>query len=79
MSETDLQKGLYPKYQVTRIYDPEGKHKDCRYFVLDPEHDPIARFALRAYMVMAKHRGYGSLARDLAAWLREVRVHAKGS
>lgn len=78
MNETDFQKGLYPKYEVKRISDPEGKHDNCRYFVLDPVHDPLARFALRAYMVMAKHRGYGSLARDLAAWLREVRVNAKG-
>ena len=43
-------KGLYPKFQVTRTDgDPTGKHANCRYFVLDPEHDPAARLAVITY------------------------------
>jgi hypothetical protein len=34
--------GLLPKYTVTRNNDPVGKHDDCKFFVLDPTHDPLA-------------------------------------
>lgn len=61
--------GLMHKYDVQRVNDPAGKHDDCRYFVLDPQHDPIARHALRAYAIRARIRGYRALADDLFEWL----------
>lgn len=41
--------GLTARYRVEKINDRAGKHSECRFFVLDPQHDPIARVALRAY------------------------------
>lgn len=45
----DKQRGLYRKYHVERVNDPDGKHRDCEYFVLDLVHDKFAAAALRAY------------------------------
>lgn len=45
--------GLFRKFKVERTLDPEGKHDGCRYFVLDPQHDPIAREVLRSYAEIA--------------------------
>ena len=39
---------LYAKFQVERT-DRSPRHPDCRYFVLDFDHDPHAAPALRAY------------------------------
>lgn len=64
--------GLEARYEAKKINDPEGKHDDCAYFVLDPQHDPGARFALRAYKVWAGRHGYDRLALDLEKWLDEV-------
>lgn len=72
MSDDDRERGLYAKYQVTRLDDPEGKHADCRYFVLDPEHDPLARRPLRMYQTSARARGYTLLANDLREWLTDI-------
>lgn len=69
-----LEAGLEPRYEVKKIRDPEGKHDRCRYFVLDPQHDPIARVALQVYSELAEKAGHGSLAIDLNAWLAEVGV-----
>lgn len=41
--------GLEQRYRVEKINDLAGKHDRCRYFVLDPQHDPAAREALRTY------------------------------
>lgn len=44
--------GLYRKYIVERVDGstaPGGKHENCRYFVLDLDHDPHARGALWEY------------------------------
>lgn len=68
MSETT---GLEARYEVKKINDPAGKHDYCRYFVLDPEHDPGARVALRAYQAWASEAGYGALAEDLNSWLAD--------
>jgi hypothetical protein len=68
----DRKRGLYPKYQVERINDPVAKHAGCRYFVLDPQHDPIARDALALYAARAERDGYRELARDLHKWLQSV-------
>lgn len=73
MSETpagrvpDQQRGLYGKYLVRRVSDPAGKHDLCRYFVLDPQHDPHATAALRAYAASAA-QDFPMLAADLTAW-----------
>lgn len=68
----DDDRGLYDKYRVERMDDPSGKHAGCRYFVLDPEHDPVARLALYRYAdVLMKTRG-GALGPDLLNWLNNL-------
>lgn len=64
--------GLERRYHVERLNDTEGKHADCRFFVLDPQHDPIAREALKTYAQHAYAKGYVTLHDDLFAWLRDV-------
>lgn len=56
--------GLYRKYDVRRLNDPDGKHAQCNYFVLDLDHDPHAKAALRAYARSCR-RKYPNLADDL--------------
>ena len=46
------QDGLYNKFRVERIDGSSaigGKHRNCRYFVLDLDHDPHAAPAIAAY------------------------------
>lgn len=57
---------------MTLNNDPEGKHEECRYFVLDPQHDPIARRMLFDYARIAGDRGYPVLAEKLRAWVPEA-------
>lgn len=64
--------GLEDRYSVKKRNDKTGKHDGCSYFVLDPQHDSSARFALRAYAVSAEHRGNTELADDIKKWLSEV-------
>lgn len=48
----DEQQGLFRKFDVRRTdgsSEPGGKHEGCEYFVLDLDHDPLARVALQAY------------------------------
>lgn len=45
----DGEQGLYRKYDVQRLNDPNGKHTNCIYFVLDLNHDKHAVAALEAY------------------------------
>lgn len=62
--------GLESRYRVEKVNDPTGKHDDCRYFVLDPQHDPVARAALRAY---ADAPGTSDdLRADLMSWLDDI-------
>lgn len=65
--------GLYQKFDVSRT-DPESeaRHQGCRYFVLDVDHDPYAKAALRdyAYSCMAEHP---DLADDLFTLIDEPR------
>jgi hypothetical protein len=61
-------RGLEDRYRVAKVNDPTGKHDDCRYFVLDPQHDPFAVAALRAY---AREAG-GALAADITMWLHSL-------
>lgn len=69
LEEHEKEEGLTIRYEVTRLGDEAGKHDECRYFVLDPKHDPIARIALRAYAQEAAVRGYQPLANDLFDWI----------
>lgn len=61
--------GLEARYHVKRVGDAMGKHDACRYFVLDPQHDATARFALECY---AQETPNAELSRDLRAWLAEL-------
>jgi hypothetical protein len=63
--------GLIAKYRVERLNDATGKHDDCRYFVLDPLHDPIARVALAAYASAALDT-HPFLTADLRRWLSDL-------
>ena len=71
--ETD-ERGLLAKYRVEKINDPAGKHDACRYFVLDPQHDPIAREALNYY---AGRCPSAALRRDLRDWLDGIGTPAQ--
>lgn len=61
--------GIIPKYRVERINDIKGKHSLCSVFVLDPQHDPLARDALLCYAEQARDAGYEVLAADLEEWV----------
>lgn len=67
---SDEVRGLYRKYEVTRLHDPTGKHDDCEYYVLDWVHDPFTLPAMAAYADACAEK-YPNLARDL-----RTRVHA---
>ena len=64
--------GLVRKYDVKRVDDPAGKHDDCRYFVLDPRHDAVARSALWHYATGVRLDGNEDLYRDLTDWLTDL-------
>lgn len=66
---SDKDRGVYRKYHVERVDDPKGKHADCTYFVLDPQHDPIAQYAMLAYAAEADEQGYDLLAMELRDWV----------
>lgn len=64
----DHDRGLYDKYRVARTdgrSGPGSRHEDCRYFVLDLDHDPHATPALLAYATACRQAGYHPLADDL--------------
>ncbi len=63
--------GIIHKFDVKKVNDPEGKHDDCFFFVLDPEHDKHARAALVAYALSCAPE-YPKLAEDLRKVLTEV-------
>jgi hypothetical protein len=60
----DKEHGLYDKYAVSRNDDPEGKHDNCMFFVLDLDHDPHALPAIKAYIESCESE-YPMLAADL--------------
>lgn len=70
------QQGLVGKYHVERIEDITGKHDKCRYFVLDPVHDPLAAPVIRLYAQLAASEGKQELARDLEALVSEAVLRA---
>lgn len=73
-SLADEDRGLEHRYDVKRVNDLIGKHNDCRYFVLDPKHDPLARVALKAYADEAKSAGYTALADDLEDLVKQTQT-----
>lgn len=70
--------GLYQKYRVERLNDPDSKHVDCLYFVLDPRHDSFARDALAAYIEACQDK-YPALAFDLRGLLGAAIEYAESS
>lgn len=67
MGGDDRDRGFYPKFVVRRTdgsSGPGGKHEDCRYFVLDLDHDPHADAAIEAYADSCE-RDYPALADDM--------------
>jgi hypothetical protein len=60
----DRDRGLYDKFKVERVSDPDNKHQNCRYFVLDLTHDRFAAPALTAY-ANACQEEFPALASDL--------------
>lgn len=65
----NTQVGLEARYRVEKINDPNGKHTQCRYFVLDPQHDPTALATLHLYAVRTPN---SALARDLLEWIDAI-------
>lgn len=64
---------LYGKYDVRRRDDRDGKHSSCWLFVLDPQCDREAWFALSRYAELLIQRGVNvQLGRELYAKLEEV-------
>lgn len=72
-NDPDKHRGLYSKFHVTR-HDPDGKHKDCFYFVLDVDHDELALDALAAYANAAELKGYKPLASDLRGIIARQKI-----
>ena len=63
--------GLFRKFDVRRVDGSDqhgGKHEGCSYFVLDLDHDPHARPALKAYAKSCR-ADYPALANDLESWV----------
>lgn len=69
----DQTRGIYRKYDVERLGDVAGKHKDCYYFVLDRVHDRHAIPALEAYAESCKEE-FPELARDLLVWVEDMKI-----
>lgn len=67
--EETMAERLEHRYEVRKVNDPTGKHDACRYFVLDPAHDQLARQALAEYARLARVAGHHGLADDLEEWL----------
>jgi hypothetical protein len=72
MATDDRERGWYRKYDVKRLNDPNGRHADCEYFVLDLEHDAHSTPALLAYADAAEAK-YPALAADIR---RRVGAHS---
>ncbi len=64
---SEIKDGLHDKFVVTRTDGKSKKgekHADCRYFVLDYDHDPFALTAMLAY-ADACEKERPELAKDL--------------
>ena len=71
LSDEQKNTGLYRKFNVTRVSDPDGKHVDCKYFVIDLNHDKYAVPALRAY-AQACYSDLPELAIDLLRTIERI-------
>lgn len=72
----DTTKGIYHKFDVRRTdgsSEPGGKHENCRYFILDLDHDPHAASALDGYARSCR-REYPLLAEDLFDQAHAIRA-----
>lgn len=77
--KADEQLGVYRKYNVERTdgsSKPGGKHEDCRYYVLDLDHDPHAYPALMAYIESCQEQ-FPGLAADLRRIIGEGALTAR--
>ena len=73
--------GIYEKFIVTRTdgkSEPGQKHENCRYFVLDVDHDPHAKAALEAYAQSCTWE-YPILAADVWRLAKEPKLQATRS
>lgn len=71
----DRNLGLYNKFVVSRTdrEDGEGRrHYNCEYFVLDVDHDPHAKAAIKAYAESCR-KDFPLLAQDLDSMLTRCR------
>lgn len=71
MTDPDKKRGLYTKFHVERLVDPEGKHDNCFFFVLDVNHDVHSLKALMAYIESCK-LDYPLLAKDLKGKIMDI-------
>lgn len=72
ITDADAGHGInWSRYQVFRRHDYKKKHKDCRHFVLDLNHDKFSVPALRAY-ALACEVEYPVLAEELRKVAKEA-------
>ena len=72
----DNERGIYRKYEVTRLNDPSGKHEHCAFFVLDLVHDKFSTPALRAY-AKACQKEFPQLAKEIR-WALRTKAPRRG-
>ena len=75
MSTSDIARGLYNKFFVSRIDHSDvegGKHHKCKYFVLDITHDPFAISAIETYAIECRNT-HPRLSEDLMDMVEKAR------
>ena len=73
---SDKNKGIYEKFKVERTDGksaPGEKHHNCRYFVIDIDHDEFASSTLRRYAGACASK-HPRLAKDLKEIAREFDI-----
>lgn len=73
--ESPSAEGYYWKFEVRRTDGRDGPgqfHDDCKYFVLDLTHDPVARVTALEYATHVEHFK-PNLAADLRAMVKKIR------
>lgn len=76
----DKTRGLYNKFRVSRTDGTSRKgkkHHECRYFVLDVDHDPHMVPAMIAYAQSASRDGYNLLASDIMGQVMKSPAYAE--
>jgi len=74
--DPDSKLGLYRKFHITRD-DPDSKHVNCFYFVLDMNHDEFAIDALATYAEKCAEK-YPVLAADLHGVIARAKITQAG-